>query len=499
MKQYPQDSRRWWLVTLTILGILIMGIAIILYHNFFRQNNAKLIETVPEDAAFVFEINNNPNFVKSALATNTKKYLDELFAFDAFPGFQSFVDKSKLESNMSAIISGHLKNDRMVLLFSTRMDERIFKELLKTLKIDPRNYISFENTQIYSYGTHYKKFNFVLHNNIFAASEDVDLLKQSIAKLRHPHNLLSDKQFKKLYALTEKNTKQDWLIVNHERYADPMANIVAEDFRNEFLKIKNIAKWSAFQIRISDNELHLDGYTLATEPFLTKLTDQPTGDEMPTDILPFNSNFYYSMHTPEPDAFRKQMATLFPTESAALATWDKVRPASSLLFSISKDTLTYYYFAVPADTNILKSEQLLAEDQTPDSIVLFKHFDLCKAGLAPITTPISTFHQHADMTYFTEYHGYYIFANSIAALKAYITAILANTILNNPYYKVSKNNMPTDNNMEFFFFNSQDNNKISPFMDKSHKHSALTEAKVFTYSVSAPVGDLSTTNIFIKF
>ncbi len=497
MKQYPQDSRRWWLVTLTILGILIMGIGIILYHNFFRQNNAKLIETVPEDAAFVFEINNNPNFVKSALAT--KKYLDELFSFDAFPGFQSFVDKSQLESNLSAIISGHLKNERMVLLFSTRMDERIFKELLKTLKIDPRNYVSFENTQIYSYGTHYKKFNFVLHNNIFAASEDVDLLKQSIAKLRHPHNLLSDKQFKQLYSITEKNTKQDWLIINHERYADPMANMIAEDYRDEFLKIKNIAKWSAFQIRISDNEIHLDGYTLATEPFLTKLTDQPTDDEMPTDILPFNANFYYSMHTPEPDVFRKQMASLFPTESTSLASWDKVQPTSSFLFSISKDTLTYYYFAVPADTNIIKSEQLLAEDQTPDSIVHFKHFDLCKAGLAPITTPLSTFHQHADMTYFTEYHGYYIFANSITALKSYVSAILANTILNNPYYKVSKNNMPTDNNIEFFFFNNQDNNKISPFMDKSHKRSALTEAKVFTYSVSAPVGDLSTTNIFIKF
>lgn len=497
MKQYPQDNRRWWLVTLTILGILIMGIGIILYHNFFRQNNAKLIETVPEDAAFVFEINNNPNFVKAALAN--KRYLDELFAFDAFPGFQSFIDKSKLESNQSSIISGHLKNDRIVLLFSTRMDERIFKDLLNTLKIDPRNYISFENTQIYTYGTHYKKFNFVLHNNIFAASEDVDLLKQSIAKLRHPHNLLSDKQFKTLYNLTEKNTKQDWLIINHERYAEPMANAVAEEYRDNFLKIKNIAKWSAFQIRMFDSDIHLDGYTLATEPFLTKLADQPTGDEMPTDIMPFSSNFYLSMHTPEPTVFRKQMANLFSIESNALASWDKLQPTTSVLFSISKDTLTYYYYAVPADTNVIKTEQLLAADQTPDSIVHYKHFDLCKANLTAITTPISALHQHIDMTYFTEYHGYYIFAGSINALKNYYNAILSNTILNNPFYKVSKGNMPTHNNIEFFFFNNQDNNKISPYMEKSHKHSALTEAKVFTYSVSAPVGDLATTNIFIKF
>ena len=94
MKQYPQDSRRWWLVTLTILGILIMGIGIILYHNFFRQNNAKLIETVPEDAAFVFEINNNPNFVKSALAT--KSIWTNCFLLMPFPASSRLWTKANL-------------------------------------------------------------------------------------------------------------------------------------------------------------------------------------------------------------------------------------------------------------------------------------------------------------------------------------------------------------------------------------------------------------------
>ena len=162
-QQYQPDNRKWWLISLSIIGILIIGVGIVLYHNFFRQNNARLIETVPENAAFIFEINDNISFVKSTLVLD--EYLDELFAFDAFPGFQSFIDQSQLGNDQSSIISGHSKNDKLVLLFSVRMDERVFKSLLKTLKIDARNYVSFENTQIYSLGTHYKKFNFVFHNN----------------------------------------------------------------------------------------------------------------------------------------------------------------------------------------------------------------------------------------------------------------------------------------------------------------------------------------------
>lgn len=497
MKQYPQDSRRWWLITLTILGILIIGIGILLYHNFFRQNHAKLIETIPEDAAFVFEINDNTTFVKSTFAVN--KYFDELFAFDAFPGIQSFVDKSKLEPEQSSIISGHLRNDRIALLFSTRMEEPVFKDLLRNLKIDSRNYTSFENTQIYVYGTHYKKFHFVLHNNIFAVSEDIDLLRQSIAKLRHPHNLLYDKNFNKLYDITEKNTKQNWLIINHERYANMIAPTFNDGNRQLLQKIQNISHWSAYQIRIIDKDIHLDGYTLATTPFLAKFNGQPTSNEIPVDILPFHSDFYLSMHTPETSIFREQLGKHYPTETASLASWDKVKPTSSYLFSLTNDTLTYYYFAVPTDTNIITTKQLLAPNQTADSTIQYKNFEFYKADLSGITTPLTTLHRHTDMTYFTEYHGHYIFTGSIEALKSYYNAILTNTILNNPYYKVSKNKMPSDNNMELFIYNSQDNTANPSTANKVHKQNILADAKIFTYSISAPVSELSTTNIYIKF
>ncbi len=468
-----------------------------LYHNFFRQNNARLIETVPENAAFIFEINDNISFVKSTLVLD--EYLDELFAFDAFPGFQSFIDQSQLGNDQSSIISGHSKNDKLVLLFSVRMDERVFKSLLKTLKIDARNYVSFENTQIYSLGTHYKKFNFVFHNNIFSVSEDIDLLKQSIVKLRNPHNLLSDKQFKKMYALVEKNTKQNWLIINHEMYTNMMVAKVAEPYQDIFFKIKNIATWSAYQIRLIDKEIHLDGYTLNSTAFVQKFEGQQFGEELPTEILPYNAGFYVNLQTPNYSKFRAEVAQLYAKEGKALETLDLLKSKASYLFSLSKDTLSYYYFAIPIDSTAMKFDQLLSADQTEDSTIHFKQYDIYKSNRGGLGSVYTLFHENADLTCFAEYLDYYIFAESPDALKYYYNSVLNNSIANNPYYKLSRSNMPTEVDFEFFFYNKDDADKMTQYFSKTERKSVLRGMRVFTFSMSAPVNGVATTNVLIKF
>lgn len=496
-QQYQQDNRKWWLISLSIIGILIIGVGIVLYHNFFRQNNARLIETVPENAAFIFEINDNISFVKSTLVLDD--YLDELFAFDAFPGFQSFIDQSQLGNDQSSIISGHSKNDKLVLLFSIRMDERVFKSLLKTLKIDARNYVSFENTQIYSYGTHFKKFNFVFHNNIFSVSEDIDLLKQSIVKLRIPHNLLSDKQFKKLYNLTEKNTKQNWLIVNHEVYTNMMVGKVADEYQDLFFKIKNISTWSAYQIRLIDKEIHLDGYTLDDAAFVQKFEGQGSGEELPVDIIPFNANFYINVQTPNFNKFSKEISQLYAKENVAQETLNHLKNRSSYFFSLSKDTSTYYYFTIPIDTIAITFDQLRAADQTEDSTIHFKQFDIYKANLGGLGMIYTLLHENANLTYFTEYQNHYIFAQTPDVLKYYFNNILNNSIGNNPYYKLSRSNMPSEVNFEFFYYNKDEADKMTHFFSKTSQKSVLRDMKVLTYSMSAPVNGVATTNILIKF
>ena len=177
------NNTKGWIITTAIVGIVLILAAIFFYNNFFRQTSGPLIETVPSEAAFIFEINDNEQFVKTS--ASLMPYLTEMFALDGLAGFESFLEKMPKKDGL-IMVSGFVNDGKIVPLFSTRMEERYFKSLLKLLQLDPRNNIKFEGYEIYSYGTHYKDFKFVFHNNVFSVSEDVELLKKSIVQLKYP-------------------------------------------------------------------------------------------------------------------------------------------------------------------------------------------------------------------------------------------------------------------------------------------------------------------------
>ena len=57
MGNSDQSIRRNGLIIGTFTVIICIGIGLYFYNSFFRQSNAQLIETVPTDASFIFEIN----------------------------------------------------------------------------------------------------------------------------------------------------------------------------------------------------------------------------------------------------------------------------------------------------------------------------------------------------------------------------------------------------------------------------------------------------------
>ncbi|MEG2070432.1 MAG: hypothetical protein RR034_03555, partial [Bacteroidales bacterium] len=91
MKEYKSDNRKSWIIISTIVGIIAIGTALFFYHSFFRQNNAKLIETIPSEAAFIFEINDNEEFTKTS--SSLIPYLNPVFSLEALSGFEFFIDK----------------------------------------------------------------------------------------------------------------------------------------------------------------------------------------------------------------------------------------------------------------------------------------------------------------------------------------------------------------------------------------------------------------------
>jgi hypothetical protein len=146
-----KEFRRNFLTIATTAIIIIFGGGVYLYYYFFRQVNAQLIETIPTDAAFLFQINDNETFVKSI--KNIHPYISPLFGLDAYPGCQFFIDQLPGKYNQ-VVFSGHHNGETFSILFACKIHEKAFQQLLSKLQIDEKNCVIFERCKIYTFGTH---------------------------------------------------------------------------------------------------------------------------------------------------------------------------------------------------------------------------------------------------------------------------------------------------------------------------------------------------------
>jgi len=219
--------------------------------------NAQLMETIPTDAAFLFQINDNETFVKTTKTIHP--YISPLSGLDAYPGCQFFIDQLPGKYNQ-VVFSGHPNGETFSILFACKIHEKSFKQLLSKLQIDKKNCITFERCNIYTFGTHLKRFVFTYHKGIFLASENLTLLKRAIAQLKNPKNLTTLKSFAALFSVIEKNKKQNWLILNHEKYFYSLVSHFNSEANTALAQFSSHVPWSAYQVRFSGLEMSLTGY-----------------------------------------------------------------------------------------------------------------------------------------------------------------------------------------------------------------------------------------------
>ena len=85
-EEYNTEKHRGWAIWLSIFALLLIGVGIFFYYSFFRQSRSELIEAVPTDAQYVFEINDNPAFQKGV--ASMAPYFTEAFALDVLPAYE---------------------------------------------------------------------------------------------------------------------------------------------------------------------------------------------------------------------------------------------------------------------------------------------------------------------------------------------------------------------------------------------------------------------------
>ena len=493
MKNNGNSKKIWFGITL-FLVILSMGVSIFFFHNFFRQNNAELIEAVPPESSFILQINNNEDFVNNT--SQLLPYLNELLYMSALHGLEFFIDQITLKKP-TIMLSGYSNGENVFLLLSANISESSFSTLLKNLHIDNRNFIPFDKSKIYTYGTHLKKFSFSFNNNVISISEDIELLKKSIVQHKHPRNLLSDKTFSQFYQLVSTNEKQNWLMIHNSRFFNLKKEFFSAAYQHISQSLSEIPNWSIFQIRFQDKEMILSGYMDYNHVFSKNLHADCTHEiiSSPAHIVPLSSSFYSVLKQPV-----SSQTFLLNNDAASSFASPDFEIKEIVSFQLRKDTVTYQLTAFKIDTSLHRDFFISLDSTRKHEITTKKGDKIYFSSLNKWHTYSTISQKNIGLNYFTVYQDYYIFADTVLVLDYYLQQLKQQNFSQQTNYQFTKSNLPTSNSYEFCMIISDKNTDLYlPFSNKKWHSNTLRNLQLFAFSFAKPEKDLLPVNVYIKF
>ncbi|MDR1345190.1 MAG: hypothetical protein LBK03_00605, partial [Bacteroidales bacterium] len=366
--------------------------------------------------------------------THLRPSLNQLFAMESLAGFEAIIEQIKAE-NMPVLMAGLQMDEQLKLLYGTKLDNLQFRKLLQTLQIDNRNYEKWQESCIYSYATHLKKFNFTFFHNALILSDDIEVVKAAVNQFRNPINLLANKEFRNLYQLVDKNRRQNWLLLQHSRFASILSTQSDSIWQPALHQLNKTAQWSAFQLRMNDNEMHLSGYCSAESPFFQHYKTHPATTEDLSDRLPMDCYHYTAYFAPQ--------TSIFTDSDFYQNIWQKLCPEALYTFTLSNSDSITCYTLLKTDTTQNPISKIIS-DTMPD-MFYYKNHPVYKTSCTAITK------EGKQLTfYMTIYKDSYIFAESPDALKQYLNRIIANkTLSNSNFHKYVHNHLPSERCFEF--------------------------------------------------
>lgn len=488
-------NNRPWLIWLTAVAVALIGVGIFFYYNLFRQSKSELIEAIPTDAAFILALNDNDGFVSGAKALTP--YLDELLVLDAMPAFQT-IRKGLPAGEYDLTVSGHANNDGVSVLFNMHADKAAFKRLLRSLSIDPNNYAAFEGNRIYTYGTNFKSVKFTYVNHIITLSTDMELLKRAVVQYTHPKNLLSDKQFKEMYDLTEKNKKQNWLIINPQRYAPYLSSFLKENLSKTMSESLKGTEWTALQLRISGNEMFLSGYAMVesqdNEDF--EIQSHLMTDEMDlTNIYPASADWYTHLEIRRGRDFN--LKRLFKDTQII----GNLAPAEIGYFSLQSDSSTYRYAALVRNMGHDPLEVFYKDAARADSARAAHPDGIYQTPEPP--QPLIKCFAPDSATWFVEKDNALVFAESKEALTTYLSSLKSNgSLTKNRLYNFVNEAVASSAQMNFVILNEENSTFWYNQLSEKGKASRFgKDLRIFSFSHDAMEKDqhLVPVNLYLLF
>lgn len=494
--QRPRQShKKGWIVVVLILLTAAVGAGIYFYVNHLRKTTADPIEMVPADAALVVQVNDYDAFAKATAALSG--YISDAVPLGALNGMRYFVQQFSDQAIASPMTcSAHEVDGKLALLFSLRISQDDFDNLLKVLEINDNNFHTYKDFHVYQMDTHHCSFFFCYHDGAFTVSENEKLLNASLDCLAKQKSIVGEKGFQALRGMMDKNPKQNWLVVNHAAFVNSQKKNVAPEFADALSALHQLADWSAYQMTVSAGEISLTGYSVMKDGSLLKQLEGQKPDVSPVtaSVVPAEAIDYACFRLSDLNRFSAASSLKEDAKKA----FDVLKSDEIHCFTLA-DSLTYHYFAVKFDGDSAHLLSLLPEGHTLDSVGDCGSYRFGHGNFAPV---LHAGWRHCTPSVFMRAGDYLVFADSTANLRKYqMTMKNGGAMENNQLFIFLKSDgrWSGQSSCRYFFQNGSGelNRVLSPQLVE--RHSNLTKTRCVAFYSLEPYQNLIPNHVYIKF
>jgi hypothetical protein len=381
------EKNKLSLLISTVGMMLIISIIIILNH--IKREIPPYINSVPQNAAIIFEFNDFRKFESKFLADTSlikdlkksslfRQALQNLISFDSLctknEKLADFISENRLVISIQA--TGKDKTDFLYIVpVSEKYTGKDFAEILSKSDVSKSEIsnTAYENAMVYTLkfhnSRHFKntEFSFSVYNGLLLFSTSDIPVNQSIRQLKNEITPASDENFKTVYQNIGKNNNLN-IYINYKNLGELSTRFIGKT--NEKLSgfLSSFGNWSGFELK-TDNQknITLNGITSFDKAYLQVFSSEKpiTNDVM--KFFPEKTSAFVIMNIDNGTDFQKNF-THYSAEKRTLNAYKRNIEKMYLDFNVK---ITDYRFIETIGGNIALVYEDINKNGTAQNVYAF--------------------------------------------------------------------------------------------------------------------------------
>ena len=307
------DNKKQTATIFVVIFFILILIAGYFFYKKFKGSFVPPIKAIPENAVVIFEFNNIKDAWKKISQENDMwKSLTEINQINELNRQIKFLDSvSNTNSNALDILTnqkvyltsfvsdGNKINILFLIELSNTGQGAVFKNIIKDVYGTGCAFIEkdFKGITINKIilTNQDKYFFYAVTKGILLGSYNASLIEESINQLKKKSSVIDEPAFKKVKQTAGKNVDAN-IYVNFKYFYRLLSVLTNSKYKININLLSGFAQWTELDLKIKNNELLLNGYTIACDSldqYLGLFENQSPQKIEITNILPYNTTIFF--------------------------------------------------------------------------------------------------------------------------------------------------------------------------------------------------------------